>query len=37
VEEEQDDFPVAVFATGLVAVLLAVLIAWALFRPNPPE
>jgi len=27
----------APFVTGVVAALLAVLLGWALFRPNPPE
>jgi len=35
--DRDDGFPLAVFGTGLVAVLLAVVIGWTLFRPNPPD
>ena len=34
---DDGDLPVAAFATGVVALLIAVLIGWALFRPNPPD
>ena len=36
-ERPQGNDLMAPFVTGVVAALLAVLLGWALFRPNPPE
>ncbi|HYH27843.1 MAG TPA: S8 family serine peptidase, partial [Actinomycetota bacterium] len=36
-DDPADGLPMAVWVTGLVTILLAVVIGWALFRPNPPD